>query len=95
MLFRSQAIQDEISQLTTEIDRVSETTKFKEIYLLKGDSSGDIKTSYLNAHDAGLVGTKITQNDTTANITLKELKAGDKQTIAGTEYTICDSLTNS
>ena len=90
-----QAIQDEISQLTTEIDRVSETTKFNEIYLLKGDSSGDIKTSYLNAHDAGLVGTKITQNDTTANITLKELKAGDKQTIAGTEYTIGDSLTNS
>ena len=32
------AIQAEITQLTTEIDRVSETTKFNEIYLLKGDS---------------------------------------------------------
>ena len=32
------AIQDEIDQLTTEIDRVSETTKFNETYLLKGDS---------------------------------------------------------
>ncbi len=31
------AIQNEIDQLTTEIDRVSETTKFNETYLLKGD----------------------------------------------------------
>ncbi len=31
------AIQAEIDQLTTEIDRVSETTKFNETYLLKGD----------------------------------------------------------
>ena len=31
-----QAVQDEIDQLVTEIDRVSETTKFNEIYLLKG-----------------------------------------------------------
>ena len=33
------AIQDEIDQLNTEIDRVAETTKFNEIYLLKGDRS--------------------------------------------------------
>ena len=38
-----QAIQDEIDQLTTEIDRVAETTKFNEIYLLKGDSNGGTK----------------------------------------------------
>ena len=31
------AIQDEIDQLTSEIDRVAETTKFNETYLLKGD----------------------------------------------------------
>ena len=30
-----QYIQDEMDQLVTEIDRVSETTKFNEIYLLK------------------------------------------------------------
>ena len=30
------AIQDEVDQLTTEIDRVSTTTKFNETYLLKG-----------------------------------------------------------
>ncbi len=31
------SIQAEIDQLTTEIDRVAETTKFNETYLLKGD----------------------------------------------------------
>ena len=39
-------IQDEIDQLVDEIDRVSETTKFNETYLLKGDntSNGNVKT---------------------------------------------------
>ena len=32
-----QYIQDEIDQLVTEMDRISETTKFNELYLLKGD----------------------------------------------------------
>ena len=40
------AIQNEIDQLTTEIDRVSETTKFNETYLLKGDKSLDKKSTY-------------------------------------------------
>ena len=34
-----QNIQDEIDQLVTEIDRVAETTKFNETYLLKGDKN--------------------------------------------------------
>lgn len=34
-----QSIQDEIDQLVTEIDRVSETTKFNETYLLKGSGT--------------------------------------------------------
>ena len=47
-----QAIQNEIDQLVTEIDRVSETTKFNEIYLLKGDEAErgthkEFTTSYL------------------------------------------------
>ena len=39
------AIQDEVDQLSTEIDRVSETTKFNETYLLKGSdvSNGNTK----------------------------------------------------
>lgn len=32
-------IQDEIDQLVTEMDRISETTKFNETYLLKGDDT--------------------------------------------------------
>ena len=40
------AIQQEIDQLTTEIDRVAETTKFNETYLLKGDSSAAKTASY-------------------------------------------------
>ncbi len=34
-----QYIQDEVDQLVTEIDRVAETTKFNETYLLKGDGT--------------------------------------------------------
>ena len=39
-------IQNEIDQLTTEIDRVSETTKFNETYLLKGDKSLEKEYTY-------------------------------------------------
>ena len=39
-----QSIQDEIEQLTTEIDRVAETTKFNETYLLKGGKDTQVKT---------------------------------------------------
>ena len=39
-------IQNEIDQLTTEIDRVAETTKFNETYLLKGDKSLDKEFTY-------------------------------------------------
>ena len=41
-----QSIQDEIDQLTTEIDRVSETTKFNETYLLKGDRDAEKRYSF-------------------------------------------------
>ena len=81
-----QAIQDEISQLTTEIDRVAETTKFNETYLLKGDDG--TKKLNLKAHDAGLAGTLVDNGDGTARFTMKALNAGDKVTIGGKEYTI-------
>ena len=80
------AIQDEIDQLTTEIDRVSETTKFNETYLLKGD--GTEKAHNINAHDAGLTGVDLSDKGDTVAVTLKELKAGDKISIAGKNYTI-------
>ena len=80
------AIQDEISQLTTEIDRVSETTKFNETYLLKGDDAST-KNVYMNAHDAGLKGT-LDDGTKSATFTMDALNIGDKITIAGKEYSI-------
>lgn len=85
------AIQDEISQLTTEIDRVAETTKFNETYLLKGSKDGATKTNTLNAHDAGLKGTLVDNGDGTSTFTAKSLAVGGNVSIAGTEYTIVDS----
>ena len=86
-----QAIQDEISQLTTEIDRVSETTKFNEIYLLKGDKSGATQTNTLAAHDAGLNGKLGASVDGKTTFTADKVEVGGKVTIAGTEYNIVDS----
>ena len=48
------SIQNEIDQLTTEIDRVAETTKFNETYLLKGN--GKKATLTIAAKDAGIEG---------------------------------------
>lgn len=45
-----QYIQDEIDQLISEIDRVSETTKFNETYLLKGDEDKVIKKAYCTTY---------------------------------------------
>jgi flagellin len=86
-----QTVQDEISQLTTEIDRVAETTKFNETYLLKGDA--DSKTVHVNAHDAGITGT-LTQNSTKATFTMKALSLGDTISIGGKEYTIGGTVDN-
>ena len=83
------AIQSEIDQLTTEIDRVAETTKFNETYLLKGDADGATKDVYMKGHDAGLKGT-LTDGATTATfkVAAGALDAGKKVTIGGKEYTI-------
>ena len=86
------AIQDEIDQLTTEIDRVSETTKFNETYLLKGDK-GATKNVFMNGHDAGLKGT-LTDSAKSATFVMDTLESGDKITIAGKEYTIGFSKTD-
>ncbi len=53
------AIQSEIDQLTTEIDRVAETTKFNETYLLKGDKDAPKGYTYSYAKEvaSGKMGT--------------------------------------
>ena len=88
-------IQDEIDQLVTEIDRVAETTKFNETYLLKGNAEGESSMVKVNAHDAGLAG-KLEEGTTagTYTFTAEGLQAdgtfvdGTKIEIAGKEYTI-------
>lgn len=82
------AIQSEISQLTTEIDRVSETTMFNETYLLKGDHTKPEKQKYLSAHDAGLEGTLVDNGDGTATFTMNKLSVGDQVKIGGKDYII-------
>ena len=82
------AIQSEIEQLTTEIDRVAETTKFNETYLLKGDADGATKTINLEAHDAGLKGALKNNGDGTATFTMDALNDGDSVTIGGKSYKI-------
>ncbi|SDB38090.1 flagellin [Pseudobutyrivibrio sp. YE44] len=78
-------IQNEIGQLSQEIDRIASTTKFNETFLLKGDIG--LKRMYINAHDAGLEGTLV-QNSTRATFTMESLEAGEKYRIGGTQYTI-------
>ena len=86
-----QTVQDEVDQLLTEIDRVAETTKFNETYLLKGDTSK--KEITLSAKDAGLAG-KLVGNSTGATFSVAQLKVGDTVSIGGKDYTIGDSKTN-
>ncbi len=82
------AIQNEIDQLTTEIDRVAETTKFNETYLLKGGDS--TKTVYMQPHDAGLKGSMGTVDESTHKVTFKldSIAVSDKIMIGGKEYTV-------
>ena len=60
-------IQSEIDQLATEIDRVAETTKFNETYLLKGDGVGG---KYVNMGET--VVTDTAASDTFATVTSKD-----------------------
>ena len=77
------AIQAEVDQLLTEIDRVAETTKFNETYLLKGEGTA---TKTLAVYDAGIKGTfGDVKTDGSYDFT-PTLAAGDKITIDGDQY---------
>jgi len=81
-----EAIQAEIEQLTTEIDRVAETTKFNETYLLKGN--GKTATNIISAKDAGIAGKLTGVGTGTATFTMTALRHGDTINIGGRGYTI-------
>jgi flagellin len=79
------AIQDEIDQLTTEIDRVSTTTKFNETYLLKGTNSDGTagKLSYDSANG------NISDIDAEKGMFKKDITidTGKSGSLAGTDVT--------
>ena len=83
-------IQNEIDQLTTEIDRVAETTKFNETYLLKGDRFASKEYSYAYAefkNDATASVTMSTTPDATTKATLtvafdKDASSADQNAVA-------------
>lgn len=86
-----QNVQDEIDQLVDEIDRVSETTKFNETYLLKGDntSNGNIKKFAANDEIGtidNLTITKKTAGELTDNADIKIgkviVKSSDENVVA-------------
>ncbi len=87
-----EAIQNEITQLTTEMDRVAETTKFNETYLLKGN--GKTSTTKVNAHDAGIEGTLTGVGTGTATFVMKALKYGETITIGSKGYTIGTTISS-
>ena len=101
-----QAIQDEVDQLTKEINRVSETTKFNETYLLKGDTKTTDKASFMKSGYAIADGTELyAEGDTNKTVLDKNsLKAAidagkkiykkDDDSIAtkGTDYTYVTKL---
>ena len=80
------AIQAEVDQLSTEIDRVSETTKFNETYLLKGDSKTSKDANFMKsgynfaANTLYLEGsdTALTADDTGKAALKKALNEGKK-----------------
>ena len=85
-----EAIQNEISQLTTEIDRVAETTKFNETYLLKGDGTGAKTSMILTPKDGGYarIPMHYSTNQKTVRIDLIHLSTGSKVIIGGKQYQI-------
>ena len=87
-----QSIQDEIDQLTTEIDRVAETTKFNETYLLKGN--GKSTTVNISAKDAGIEGTLLGVGTGTASFTMDALKTGSSISIGSKGYTIGTTISD-
>ena len=82
-------IQNEIDQLTTEIDRVAETTKFNETYLLKGDKDAVKGYSYSYGTDTKAGATfatgknsTVTGSNTGAKITVSAVTPADDKAAA-------------
>ena len=91
-----QNIQDEIDQLVTEIDRVSETTKFNETYLLKGDgeTNGNKRTFAANDVIGKVDGITVAAKGTTIGELTDnaDIKIGTVEVVSSdTKFTIADA----
>ena len=84
-------IQNEVDQLVSEIDRVAETTKFNETYLLKGDNNAADTTVDAAVRSGGIEGTYDAAAHTYA---IKQPVAGDSVQINGKTYKIAATVDN-
>lgn len=100
------AVQSEVDQLVTEIDRVSTTTKFNETYLLKGSNAGEagkltytvattnLATSFANAMTtAG--GDIVNKSTGDINIKLTKYEASENTTATANKVTNTNTVYNS
>ena len=69
-------IQNEVDQLTTEIDRVAETTKFNETYLLKGDKTAASDYTFSYGATAGTTSYTLKDGVTLFDENGKKVEAG-------------------
>ena len=81
-------IQNEIDQLTTEIDRVAETTKFNETYLLKGDKDAVKGYSYEYAVATAAAGATAASTATTDGLTFTFATGAYNATTSATDSEI-------
>ena len=82
-------VQNEIDQLVNEIDRVSETTKFNETYLLKGDAASNGNKKTFKAND--VLGTVDGLTVKAAGATIDELTDGAQIKIGTVEVVSSDN----
>ena len=100
------AVQSEVDQLVTEIDRVSTTTKFNETYLLKGSNAGEagkltytvattnLGTSFANAMKTA--GNDIVNKSTgDINIKLTKYEASENKAATANKVTNTNTVYNS
>ena len=82
------AIQNEVDQLVTEIDRVATTTKFNETYLLKGSNNGVAGSLAYDTADTYFTNNTISGFDKTSGTMGISLDSNDSRTLDdGTEAT--------
>ncbi len=79
-------IQNEVDQLVSEIDRVAETTKFNETYLLKGKDDGSFKSMPATGFTLGGATLNLSAATGGKITSANELAVNDQVVIGGVTY---------